>query len=63
MSIPGGPQLHIRGFADYNLGFGQDANPLIFPLGRPAHTSFEIGEIDLYLTSQLSRKLSFSGSS
>jgi hypothetical protein len=61
MTIPGGPQLHIRGFADYNLGFGQDANPLIFPLGRPAHTSFEIGEIDLYLTSQLARKVSFLG--
>jgi hypothetical protein len=61
MTIPGGPQLHIRGFADYNLGFGQDANPLIFPLGRPAHTSFEIGEIDLYITSQLSKKISFLG--
>jgi hypothetical protein len=61
MTIPNGPTLHIRGFADYNLGFGQDANPLIFPLGRPAHTSFEIGEIDLYLTSQLSKKISFLG--
>ena len=59
MTIPGGPQLHIRGFADYNLGFGQDANPLIFPLGRPAHTTFQVGEIDLYMTSQLSKKLSF----
>ena len=59
MTIPGGPTLHIRGFADYNLGFGQDANPLIFPLGRAAHTTFQVGEIDLYMTSQLSRKLSF----
>lgn len=59
MSLPGGPQLHIRGFMDYNLGFGQDANPLIFPLGRPAHTTFQVGEIDLYMTSQLARHLSF----
>jgi hypothetical protein len=59
--LPGGPVLNIRGFADINLGFGQDANPLIFPLGAPAHTSFEIGEIDFYMTSQLSRKISFLG--
>jgi hypothetical protein len=28
-------------------------------LGAPPHTSFQIGEIDLYLTSQLSQKISF----
>ena len=48
VSLPGGgPQLKIRGFADFNLGFGSDANSLIFPLvpiGTTAHNTFEIGE-------------------
>jgi hypothetical protein len=59
MTIPGGPVLHLRGFGDFNLGFGQDANPLVFPLGVPVKSSFEIGEIDLYISSQLSPKISF----
>ena len=60
MRIPGGgPVLNIRGFADFNFGIGQDANPLIFPLGAPGHTTFQAGEFDLYLTSRLSNRLSF----
>ena len=65
MSLPGvGPQLKIRGFADFNLGFGYDANPLIFPLvpaGTTAHNTFQIGEVDLFLSSKLSRTVSFLG--
>jgi hypothetical protein len=63
MSMPGGgPQLKIQGFADFNLGFGSDANSLIFPLvpiGTTAHNTFEIGEFDLFLSSRLSKKISF----
>jgi len=55
----GGPVLRIRGFADFNLDAGQDANPLIFPLGTPAHTSFQFGEFDLFLSSNLSKRVSF----
>jgi hypothetical protein len=62
MELPGGgPALKIRGFFDLNLGLGSDANPLIFPLGAPAHTSFQLGEFDLFLSSHLSKQLSFVG--
>lgn len=59
MKLPGsGPDLKIRAFADINLGFGQDANPLIFPLPTPVHNTFQIGEFDLFLSSKLSRQVS-----
>ncbi len=62
MQLPGGgPVLKIRGFADFNLGFGSDANPLIFPLPPPIHNSFQIGEFDLFLSSKLSKQVSFLG--
>jgi hypothetical protein len=64
MKLPGGgPALKIRAFADFNLGLGSDANPLIFPLipvtgPGPIHNTFQIGEFDLFLSSRLSSKVS-----
>lgn len=56
----GGPELKIRGFADFNLDFGTAANPLIFPLDVPkVHNTFQFGEFDLFLSSRLSQKVSF----
>ncbi len=57
----GGPRMKIRGFADFNLGVGSVANPLIFPLPAPVHTTFQSGEFDLFFSSRLSRCLSFLG--
>jgi hypothetical protein len=59
MAIPGGPVLHFRGFFDLNFDDGQVAQQLQYPLGVPAKASFRAGEFDLFLTSQLSEKLSF----
>lgn len=70
MSIPGGPVIKFRGFFDFNFGVGSIANPLVFPIidngcgtcGNPVtppHTTFQAGEIDLFLTSKLSERLSF----
>ena len=59
MEGSGRPDLKFRGFMDINLGMGTDANPLVFPLGAPSHTSFQLGELDLYMTSTLSEHLSF----
>jgi hypothetical protein len=71
MEIPGGgPTLNIRGFFDFNFGVGSIANPLVFPIAdngcgicgnppTPAHTAFQAGEFDLFLTSKLSDRLSF----
>jgi hypothetical protein len=62
MKLPGGgPILKISGFADFNLEFGEDANPLIFPLGAKAHDTFQFGELDLFASSQLSKTVSFLG--
>ncbi len=62
MAIPGGgPALKIRGFLDFNFGAGSDANPLVFPLGAPAHNTFQFGEFDLYITSKLSDTIDFLG--
>ena len=62
MQLPGrGPTLKISGFADFNLEFGDDANPLIFPLDAKAHDTFQFGELDLFVSSQLSRTVSFLG--
>ncbi len=62
MQLPGGgPALTIRGFGDLNLGFGPVANPLQFPLPSPVHTTFQLGELDLFLTSRLSKKVTFLG--
>jgi hypothetical protein len=59
MEIPGGPTLKIRGFLDFNFLAGSPANPLKFPLGAPSHTTFQLGEFDLFVTSRLSENLSF----
>ena len=59
MEIPGGPTLKIRGFLDFNFLAGSPANPLLFPLGVPSHTTFQLGEFDLFVTSKLSQNLSF----
>ena len=60
MQMPaGGPVLKIRGFADFDLGFGHDSNALVFPLGAPTHTTFQFGEFDLFLSSKLSKSISF----
>jgi hypothetical protein len=65
MEIPGGPALKIRGFLDFNFGSGTVANPLIYPLypptipPTPVHSTFQLGEFDLFLSSRLSNSLSF----
>ena len=71
MQLPGGgPVLNIRGFFDFDFGTGSIANPLIFPIASngctvcgnpetPAHTAFQAGEFDLFMTSKLSDHLSF----
>ena len=63
MPIPGqGPNLKIRGFLDFNMGLGSDANPLIYPLTvppGPVHNTFQFGEFDLFMTSRLSDTVSF----
>jgi hypothetical protein len=71
MDLPhGGPTLNIRGFFDFNFGAGSIANPLIFPVASngcqtcgnpvtPAHSEFQAGEFDLFMTSKLSEHLSF----
>ena len=70
MAIPGGPVLNVRGFFDFNFGAGSIANPLIFPIvgngcgtcgnpPTPAHSAFQAGEFDLFVTSRLSNHLSF----
>jgi len=59
MEIPGGPVLHFRGFFDFNFDKGAVSQQLQFPVGVPAKASFRAGEFDLFMTSQLSEKLSF----
>jgi hypothetical protein len=59
MEIPGGPALKIRGFLDFNFLAGSPANALRFPLGVPSHTTFQLGELDLFMTSRLSEDLLF----
>ncbi len=59
MEIPGGPVLHFRGFFDFNFDAGSVAQQLQYPLGIPAKSTFRAGEFDLFMTSQLSEKLSF----
>lgn len=59
MEIPGGLELNIRGFLDFNFLAGSPANPLQFPLNVPSHTTFQLGEFDLFMTSKLSEDLSF----
>lgn len=60
MQMPGGgPQLKVRGFADFNLDFGPAANSLIFPLPLPVHNGFQFGEFDLFFNSKLSDHISF----
>jgi hypothetical protein len=72
MSLPSGPLMKVRGFFDFNFGAGTVANPLVFPIidngcgtcGNPAtppHTTFQAGELDLFITSKLSRHLNFVG--
>lgn len=59
MEIPGGPTLHFRGFLDFDFDTGAVAQNFQYPLGVPATSSFRTGEFDLFMTSQLSPKLSF----
>jgi hypothetical protein len=70
MEIAGGPVLNIKGFFDFNFGVGSIANPLVFPIvdsgcgtcgnsPTPAHTAFQAGEFDLFISSKLSDHLSF----
>jgi len=59
MAIPDGPELHFRGFFDVDFDDGAVAQNLQYPLGVPAHSSFRSGEFDLFMSSQLSEKLSF----
>jgi hypothetical protein len=62
MDLPGGPKLNIRGFLDFNLGLGTAANPLIYPLTippSPVHNTFQFGEFDLFMSSDLSNSVSF----
>jgi len=70
MALPFGPVLNLRGFFDFNFGVGSIANPLVFPITEngcgtcgnpptPAHSTFQAGEFDLFITSKLSDKLSF----
>jgi hypothetical protein len=64
MEMSGGPKLNIRGFLDFNLGFGKVANPLVFPVAEPAsaiHNTFQFGELDLFLNSRISNTISFLG--
>ncbi len=73
LNMPGGgPTLKIRGFYDFNYGVGSIANPLIYPVSddacgtcgnpsTPAHTGFQSGEFDLFLSSKLSNHVSFVG--
>ncbi len=59
MEIPNGPVLHFRGFFDFDFDKGSVAQQLQYPLGVPGTTTFRAGEFDLFMTSQLSEKLSF----
>jgi len=59
MAIPDGPELHFRGFFDLDFDDGLVAQNLQYPLGVAPHSSFRSGEFDLFMTSQLSDKLSF----
>jgi hypothetical protein len=59
MEIPHGPVLHFRGFFDFDYDQGSVAQQLQYPLPIPAHSGFRAGEFDLFMTSQLSDKLSF----
>ena len=62
MDLPGGPKLNIRGFLDFNLGVGTAANALIYPLTippSPVHNTFQFGEFDLFMSSELSNSISF----
>ena len=70
MELPGGPVLNIRGFFDFNFGVGSIANPLLFPIAdngcgtcgyppTPAHSAFQAGEFDLFMSSKINDHLSF----
>lgn len=64
MDMPGGPDLKIRGFLDFNLDGGRAANPLIYPLAppnTPIANGFQFGEFDLFFNSRLSSTVSFLG--
>lgn len=59
MEIPHGPALHIRGFFDFNFDKGLAAQNLQYPAGTTPNATFRAGEFDLFMTSQLSDRLSF----
>ena len=59
MAIPGGPELKIRGFFDFNFDKRIAAQNLQYPVGATPNATFRAGEFDLFITSQLSEHLSF----
>ena len=59
MEIPGGPALHIRGFFDLDFDKGLASQNLQYPVGITSNSTFRTGELDLFMTSQLSDQLSF----
>jgi len=59
MTVPGGPVLHFRGFFDIDFDKGLAAENLSYPGGTTPNSTFRTGEFDLFMTSQLSDKLSF----
>ena len=61
MAIPNGPTLHFRGFFDMDFDTGKVAQNLQYSPAYPNTSSFRTGEFDLFMTSQLSSKLSFLG--
>lgn len=61
MEVPGGPTLKFRGFFDFSFDKGSVAQNLQYPLGAPAYSAFRTGEFDLFMSSQLSPRLSFLG--
>jgi hypothetical protein len=61
MTLPGGPELKINGFADFNFGAGTVANPLLFPLQSPSKSAFQLGEFDLFFSSKIAPRWNFNG--
>jgi hypothetical protein len=59
MAIPHGPDLHIRGFFDFDFDKGLAAQNLQYPVGATPNSTFRAGEFDLFMTSQLADNLSF----
>lgn len=52
MSLPGGPELKMNGFGDFNFGVGPVSDPSQLP--STTKSAFRVGEIDLFLSSKVS---------